>query len=325
MKLKSYQSRRVSKDLVSNTSQLTKSFSAITKPFLITAKSWIIYDSHTSTILLSRKAKEQREIASLTKIMTAYTVLKIISRLDIGILKMKVKVSSDTFMINGTSANLVVGDTLTVWDLLHGLLLPSGNDAALCLADYFGYIISEIRLRPPLNFTDPIGTFVSEMNSNAKELKLLNTKYANPHGLKDALNKSTAEDIAKLTSICMQSPLFSEIVKKTSYTCVAKTVTGISKTYTWYNTNKLLNKGFNGVKTGNTITAGACLAASYKDVQYDLVIVALGCKSESHKWHEVMKLKDFITKKKEEPLKLPETRRIGRGRSGMLRYNSKNN
>eukprot|EP00826_Nyctotherus_ovalis_P049084 TRINITY_DN5867_c0_g1_i11.p1 TRINITY_DN5867_c0_g1~~TRINITY_DN5867_c0_g1_i11.p1 ORF type:complete len:319 (+),score=57.84 TRINITY_DN5867_c0_g1_i11:103-1059(+) len=303
-------------------SNVSRSFCAASrpKPCVITAKAWIVYDVRTASVLLAQKAKEKREIASLTKIMTAYTVLRVVCRLDIGILKARVTVSSEAFMMSGTSADLLVGDSLTVWDLLHGLLLPSGNDAAICLAEYFGFIINEIKLRPPSNPMNPINTFASEMNANARELKLLNTRFTNPHGLKDPLNKSTAEDIAKLTAACMQLPLFSEIVKKVSYTCAARNSSGKAKTYTWYNTNQLLSKGFDGAKTGNTVTAGSCLAASYKNSQHSLVIVVLGCKNESYKWREVIRLKDFIInkKKEEEPVKLPEIKKLTRGRSSVL-------
>lgn len=320
MKLKSYQSRFASRNLPLP-SNGSKSFCAAArpKPCVITAKAWVAYDVRAASVLLAQKAKEKREVASLTKIMTAYTVLKVVNRLDVGILKARVTVSSEAFMMSGTSADLLVGDSLTVWNLLHGLLLPSGNDAAICLAEYFGFIISEIRLRPPSNPIDPINTFVSEMNANARELKLLNTRFANPHGLKDPLNKSTAEDVARLTAACMQLPLFSEIVKKVSYTCVARSSNGRAKTYTWHNTNRLLSKGFDGTKTGNTASAGSCLAASYTDLQHSLVIVVLGCKSESHKWREVIRLKDFIINKKvEEPVKLPEVKKLARGKSSIL-------
>ena len=249
-----------------------------------------------------------REIASLTKIMTAYTVIKIINRLGIELLRAKITVSSEAFMTSGTSADLLAGDTLTVWDVLHGLLLPSGNDAAICLAEYFGFIINGIKINLRIKPTSMIDVFVSEMNSNARELKLNNTVYANPHGLMNKENKSTAEDIAKLSAICMNLPLFSDIVKKTQYKCSGKSSSGKHNAYVWNNTNQLLNKGFNGVKTGNTITAGPCLSASYKDDTYNLIIVVMGCKSSSHKWHEVIRLKNFIVEKKDEPLKLPEVK-----------------
>jgi D-alanyl-D-alanine carboxypeptidase len=173
--------------------------------------------------------KERREIASLTKIMTAYTAIGIITRLDINILASKVEASIDAALMAGTSAELAEGDVLSIWDMLHAMLLPSGNDAAFALAEYFGLLLLEIGLPSITKSTDPIAVFVSEMNTNAKILGMHNTTFANPHGLQNSQNKSTAHDIAKLAATCMKMPLFSEIVKKHKYSCIGQDMFGNQK------------------------------------------------------------------------------------------------
>eukprot|EP00826_Nyctotherus_ovalis_P029132 TRINITY_DN2297_c0_g2_i3.p1 TRINITY_DN2297_c0_g2~~TRINITY_DN2297_c0_g2_i3.p1 ORF type:complete len:328 (-),score=38.77 TRINITY_DN2297_c0_g2_i3:57-1040(-) len=257
----------------------------------ISARSWVVYDADKKSIVCGKSETEKREIASLTKIMTAYTVIKIVMQLDLNMMTMKVNVCFESAIMYGTSAKLEEGDTLTVWDLLHALLLPSGNDAAICLAEYFGFILVGLKIQPSLKLTNMVDVFVAEMNANAKTLKLANTTYANPHGLKDPSNKSTAEDVARLSAVCMNVPLFAEIVKKSSYSCTARKIDGTYKTYTWANTNKLITKEFNGVKTGITASAGPCLASSYKDDKRHLIIIVLSCKSAGHRWHEVANLK----------------------------------
>ncbi len=255
----------------------------------LSAKAWAIYDSNTDQLLCGHLERERREIASLTKIMTAYTAICTIVRLDMNVLDSKVETSFDASMMAGTTADLAEGDVLSVWDMLHAMLLPSGNDAAYALAEYFGLLLMETGTKG----ADPILTFVSEMNRNAKILGLSNTTFASPHGLQNALNKSTAHDVAKLAAVCMKSPLFAEVVKKSKYTCLGLDMFGSQKMFMWVNTNKLLAKGFDGLKTGITPTAGPCLASSFRDGSFNLILVVLACKSPDHRWCEVMLMKDW--------------------------------
>lgn len=262
-------------------------------PPQITAKAWAIFNSDTGEMLQGKLEKERREIASLTKIMTAYTSVSIITRLDINILASKVETSFDAALMTGTSADLAEGDVLSIWDMLHAMLLPSGNDAAYALAEYFGLLLLEMGLPPISKSSDPIQVFVAEMNKNAKILGLTNTTFANPHGLQNSLNKSCAYDIAKLAIVAMKCPLFAEAVKKQKYTCIGQDMFGNQKMFMWFNTNKLLAKGFNGLKTGITQAAGPCLVSSYRDGQIGLILVVLACKSPDHRWHEIMRMKDW--------------------------------
>jgi D-alanyl-D-alanine carboxypeptidase len=264
-------------------------------PPQITAKSWAVLNANTGELLGGQHEHERREIASITKVMTAYTAIQIINSLNINVDESKVETSYDASLMIGTTAYLEEGDVLSVRDMLHAMLLPSGNDAAYALAEYFGLVLIELGLKAS-KLVDPIQVFLCEMNKNAKAIRMSNTNYANPHGLQNFFNKSSALDIAKLSQIVMRFSLFSEIVKKQKYSCTGQDLFGNNKTFTWKNTNKLLAKGFNGLKTGITSSAGPCLVSNYKDDMVNLIIVVLSSKTPDHRWTETMKLKDWIVR-----------------------------
>lgn len=104
---------------------------------LISAQSWVVLDQKTCEICFGKLEKERREVASLTKIMTAYTVLDLIDRLGVS-LESRVQIHNSVLEVSGTTANLIPGDSLSVHDLLYGMMLPSGNDAGHQLAMHFG-------------------------------------------------------------------------------------------------------------------------------------------------------------------------------------------
>ena len=108
-----------------------------------TAKSWAIYDGNTGEILFGKNENERREVASMTKIMTCFVVVSIIRKLDLDMENTMIQVSKTSAMTNGCSAKLRTGDVLSLWDMLHGAMLPSGNDACICLAEHFGHYIYE--------------------------------------------------------------------------------------------------------------------------------------------------------------------------------------
>lgn len=110
----------------------------------VTALSWVILDRKTKEVLFGRMEKDRREVASLTKIMTIYTVLNLADALEIDLSSI-VKIEQEAAEVTGTSACLQAGDTLTLQELLFGLMLPSGNDAAHMLALHFGTIIMKLK------------------------------------------------------------------------------------------------------------------------------------------------------------------------------------
>ena len=116
-------------------------------PPFVTAKSWAICDGRTGEILFGKCENDRREIASITKIMTAFVVIQIVRKIKLDTQKTMLQVSKTAATVGGTSAKLRSGDVLSVWDLLHGLMLPSGNDAAMCLAEHFGQYLFEVATR----------------------------------------------------------------------------------------------------------------------------------------------------------------------------------
>jgi D-alanyl-D-alanine carboxypeptidase (penicillin-binding protein 5/6) len=152
-----------------------------------------------------------------------------------------------------STADLKTGDKVTVRQLLHALMLPSGCDAAMALADTFGTGTS-VSARTK--------SFISKMNTKAKDLGLTNTHFDSFDGNSTQnTNYTTPRDLAKLTRSAMKYSTFAGIVKKQKTVQYASTSTGGTRTYTWYNTNKLLGSysGAIGVKTGTNTPAGPCL------------------------------------------------------------------
>ena len=261
---------------------------------IISAKSWVISSGETGEILSGFNYLERREIASLTKIMTCYTVLRLVKRLPGVGLKSVVRVSKLAGMMTGTTAELMEGEEGTVWDLLHGLMLPSGNDAAYSLAEHFGRLLHDLLEgeSPSRNY---VRYFVQKMNHYGKKMKLHQTAFDNPHGLANPTNRSTAKDIGKLTSTCMKMAKFREIVRTKSYISTLYTPsTNSYRRVCWLNTNKLLDVSWIGVKTGVTPTAGPCLSVCYRlEGKKTIVIVMLGCASLERRWTEAVLLANW--------------------------------
>ena len=182
---------------------------------------------------------------------------------------------------------LTVGDEVRVKDLLYGLMLPSGNDAAAVLAEHFG---------------GDFAGFAAMMNEKAGELGMENTHYVNPHGLHSEEHYTTAYDMAILTRYAMQNGDFRAIVSTPSYTCPA---TKKMDERTLYNTNRFLNpkeknKKYNwsavtGVKTGFTNAAGGCLVASASQDGKNLICIILGDRSDGQegRWSEARALLEY--------------------------------
>jgi len=266
----------------------------------ISAESWTVYDANSNKFICSENSSKQREIASLTKMMTAYTVLNLAKNFQLDIYKEIITPCLDAVLIMGTTAGLLLGDKMCIYDMLHALLLPSGNDAAVALAEYFGNLIKnkiydhQSKLH---KFGDPIKIFIKKMNDFAKNLGLIDTHFSNPHGMSESQNYSTSNDLAILAINCMKIPIFAEIVAKLKYSCLGLDAINNTKKFEWCQTNRLLWRGFNGIKTGTTDTAGICLAASYKNENCWLIFIVLGCKGFYYRWQDVVQLKDFFVKK----------------------------
>jgi len=126
-----------------------------TPPPYVTARWWGVLDGDDGSLLFGRNENTSKEIASITKIMTAYLVFRIMKRFKINPKTTMIQVSKYASAVAGTTARLKEGDILTIYDLLHGLLLPSGNDAATWLAEHFAQIIKEDREKQAINAKNP--------------------------------------------------------------------------------------------------------------------------------------------------------------------------
>jgi D-alanyl-D-alanine carboxypeptidase len=246
----------------------------------VSASSWIAIESKTGRYLDGKDEDEVREIASLTKIMTCITAIQEIAFLRRSF-EEQVRVSDVAATMEGTTAELQPGDELSLWDLLHALMLPSGNDAAMAVAEHIGKFIHQ--------GGDAVAAFVEKMNFNAMSLDLKQMKFTNPHGMSTSLNLSTARNVALLASHCMKVPPFRKIVSTKSHECSIFNPSGIRKVE-WFNTNALLEKGFCGVKTGITPAAGPCLCFCMERKKKKLLVVLLNSKSMESRWREALKL-----------------------------------
>lgn len=139
--------------------------------------------------------------------------------------------------------------------------------------------------------------FLAEMNRNCCRLNLRSSFFDSPHGLMNHLNRSTAFDIAKLSSICMGDPRFVTIVSTSKYV-VPKNKSGNTRTYTWENTHKLVGSpGVTGIKTGITNSAGPCLCTAITLESKKMIIVLLNSKTMDSRWCETLKLSKWANKR----------------------------
>ncbi len=243
-------------------------------PPFTTVKAWAIADGKTGALLWGHREAEAFEPASTTKIMTGLIVVRQIARNPRAADEM-VTFSKRADETDGSSARVKEGERLPVRELLYGLLLPSGNDAAVAFAEHFG-----ARLDPPADDPDekdPLRRFLAEMNRVAAELSLRETHFENPNGLPAPTHRSSARDLAKLASVALRDPNFARIVSTREHIGEAVDTRGHSRPITWKNTNHLLDiEGFDGVKTGTTTAAGTCLVASGHRGDDRLIVVVLG-------------------------------------------------
>lgn len=247
----------------------------LTGPPLVTCKAWAIADAKTGKLLKGSNATVSRDIASTTKIMTAYLVLRHAEQHP-EVLKEIVTFSTRADRTGGSSAKIRAGERLSVEELLYGLMLPSGNDASIALAEHFGERLS----KESAESDDPLDQFVAAMNRTAEELGMKNTTYKNPHGLTARGHRSTAEDLTKLAHAAIQLPKFRHYIKTRQHGCALQGPSGYRRNIRWKNTNQLLGiQGFQGVKTGTTSAAGACLVSWGTRDEDSVILVVLGSTS----------------------------------------------
>ena len=252
----------------------------------ITAKGGFVMNSANGKTLFTKAADTKRLTASTTKIMTAKVVLSQ-SNLNLDA-KVTIKGAySDYIVKNGAStANLIVGDKVTVRQLLYGMMLKSGCEAAMALADKFGSG-STISARTK--------NFIGKMNTTAKNLGMTNTKFDSFDGISKGSNASTPRDLTKLARDVMKNTTFKKIVATKSYTAKTITKTGSTRTMAaWNNTNLLLGwKGTIGIKTGSGTEAKYCLVFAATRSGKTVMGTVLTSTNETTRMADVKKLMDY--------------------------------
>lgn len=216
----------------------------------ITAKAVVIMDKDSGVILFSKNPKLLFSMASTTKIMTSIIALDYYKMNDVLTIKKE--------KVEGVNVGFTVGEKLFFKDILYAMLLPSGNDAALALAQ---------------NYPGGETAFIKEMNEKAKLLHLNNTNFADSIGLEDSRDYTTPLDLARLASAALGNEVFAKIVATKTWGITD--VTGENK-YLLKNLNQLLGmQGVNGVKTGYTTQAGQVLVTSKRERGHTLIIVVM--------------------------------------------------
>lgn len=218
-----------------------------TREPLLSAQSYLLYDMSSDQLLYEHNSTQTRAPASLTKLMTALLVF------EQGNFDAIVRIEPED-MTEGATMGLAVGDMVSVTDLLWGLLLPSGNDAASALARYVAGSSAD---------------FVTLMNRRAQELGLAQTHFVNPHGLDAEGHTSSAADLLTLTRQLWNYPTFRAMVGTASTTWNGKDLISTNEWLTTF-------EGATGVKTGTTDNAGECLVASVEQDGRTVLLVILG-------------------------------------------------
>lgn len=248
----------------------------------VTCKAWAIADGKTGELLWGHDEDKPLDFASTTKIMTCYLVLQYAAEHPEALDEI-VTFSRRADGTEGSSAEVQAGEKLPVRELLYGMMLPSGNDATVAFAEHFG-----ARLAPGGGKSSSHGAydqFVDAMNVAAKDLGMTNSTYKNTHGLTAPGHQASAADLAKLTYASMEMPLFREVVRTRQHGCTVDGPDGYKRNVLWKNTNKLLDiEGYDGVKTGTTNAAGACLASHAQRGDRQLLMVVLGATSSDSRY-----------------------------------------
>ena len=237
------------------------------------SRRYIVYDRISKSMIIGKNEDIKSAMASTTKIMTTIVILE---KAD---LNETVTVSAKAGGTGGSRLGLKRGDKTSVRDLLYGLMLRSGNDAAVALAEHVG---------------GSVKGFAELMNGKAIELGLTNTHFVTPHGLDDANHYTTALELAKLTDYAMDNETFAKIVGTKSTTIYIN-----NQSRQINNTNELLGvlNGVVGVKTGFTNNAGRCLVTETKRNNMDIITIVLGADTKKDRTKDSVNLIEYTFSK----------------------------
>ena len=237
----------------------------------INSRSAVILDRTTGEIVWGKDENNKRKMASTTKIMTAIVVIE-----NVKDLNEIVTVSKKAANVGGSRLGLSAGNKITVLDLLYGLMLKSGNDCAIALAEHVG---------------GNVESFVDKMNEKVKVLNLVKTHFVTVNGLDADEHYTTAVELAKITDYALKNEKFAEIVRTKNYTV---TINKQGKTIS--NTNELLGNlnGVYGVKTGFTNGANRCLVTAVKRGNIDIICIVLGADTKKDRTRDSIKIIEYV-------------------------------
>jgi len=236
----------------------------------VNSRACVVIDRKTNSVLFRKNENTKKKMASTTKIMTATIIIEKCNLSD------TIEISKKAAGTGGSRLGLKTGDKITILDLLYGLMLRSGNDAAVALAEYAG---------------GDINGFAELMNAKALELGLTNTHFETPHGLDSNEHYTTAYELAILSNYALNNPTFAKIVGTKNYTI---TINGSPKALS--NTNELLGnmEGVYGIKTGFTNGANRCLVTACKRNNIDIICVVLGADTKKFRTIDSIKLINYV-------------------------------
>lgn len=236
----------------------------------IQSKIAVAYDRASGRVIWGKDENKRSAMASTTKIMTAIVTLENANLDDV------VTVSSKAAWTGGSSLNLKAGDKVKLNDLLYGLMLRSGNDAAVAIAEYVGGSVED---------------FANLMNQKAEQMGLIDTHFVTPHGLDDPNHYTTAKELAIMADYAMGNEKFAEIVGTKTTTII---VNGYGREIS--NTNELLGvlNGVTGVKTGFTNNAGRCLVTSVNRNGWEIIVVVLRADTKKIRTKDSIEIIEYI-------------------------------
>lgn len=239
----------------------------------INSRNAVAYDRATGRVIWGKNENKRTAMASTTKILTSVVVLENVQNLD-----EVVTVSGKAAGTGGSRLGLKKGDKVSVKNLLYGLMLRSGNDAAVALAEFVG---------------GSVENFAKLMNNKARVLGLKDSNFVTPHGLDDAEHYTTAFELAQITDYALKNSTFAKIVGTKSCTIQIN-----KQTKSINNTNELLGyfPGVYGVKTGFTNNAGRCLVTAVKNEKFDIITVVLQADTKKFRAQDSMKIINYIMK-----------------------------
>lgn len=226
----------------------------------VSARAAVVIDADTGETLFEQNADSRLPMASTTKIMTALVAL------GEGDLDRVYTVKPEYAAVEGSSMYLKAGETLSLQDTLYGLMLASGNDAAVAIAGECGGMTA----------------FVGKMNAKAAELGLTDTHFDNPNGLPSDTHYTTAHELAKITAAALKDPVFRQIVATKNCTVSGHTLSNHNRLLSMYD-------GAIGVKTGFTRAAGRCLVSAAERNGRTIIAVTL---NDSNDWNDHMEMLD---------------------------------